>query len=183
MKDNEPEAWHKLANLYSPLVYHWCWESGQPDADAADTVQDVFRSVFGGIGNFRRDQQSGSFRGWLRTITRNRLNNHFRKNQGKAVAMGGSTAQIQMLGFPDALSDDSLDAVTPEENSMIVQGVLDQIRGEFEDRTWRMFWAVTVEQRYTADVAEEFAVSAGAVYQAKSRVDQRLREELADLID
>lgn len=183
VKNSDADAWCKLVNLYSPLVYFWCRESGLPDGDAADSVQEVFRSVFGGIGNFRRDQKYGSFRGWLRTITRNQLNNHFRKVRGKAVAAGGSTAQMQMLGIQDPVSDESLDAMTPEENSMIIQGVLDQIRGEFEDRTWRMFWAVTIDERYPADVAEEFAVSTGAVYKAKSRVVQRLREELAELID
>jgi RNA polymerase sigma-70 factor, ECF subfamily len=179
VKHNESEAWHKLVNRYSPLVYHWCRESGLPESDAADSVQEVFASVFGGIGNFHRDQQGDSFRGWLRTITRNCLCNHFRKVQGMAVAEGGSNARMNMLAFPDALSDDSLNAVLLDENSMIVQAVLDQIRGEFEDRTWRMFWAVTIDQLYPVDVAAQFAVSTGAVYKAKSRVLQRLREELA----
>jgi RNA polymerase sigma-70 factor (ECF subfamily) len=183
VRDNDAQAWHRLVNLYTPLVYYWSREFGLPDDDSADVVQEVFRSVFGGIGNFHRDAQGGSFRGWLRTIARSRLHDHFRKVQGIAVAVGGSTARMQMLDFSDALSADSSDADTRDENSIIVQGVLDQIRGEFEDRTWRIFWAVTVDGRYPADVAEEFAVSTGAVYKAKSRVVQRLRKELADFVD
>jgi RNA polymerase sigma-70 factor (ECF subfamily) len=59
---------------------------------------------------------------------------------------------------------------------------LDAIRGEFEPRTWQAFWKTTVEGRAPKDVAAELAMSAGAVRVAKSRVLQRLRAELGDVM-
>jgi RNA polymerase sigma-70 factor (ECF subfamily) len=56
------------------------------------------------------------------------------------------------------------------------------IRSEFEERTWRAFWGVAVDDRPAAEVAAELGMSPGAVYIAKSRVLRRLREEFRDLL-
>lgn len=183
VKDNDAGAWQRLVNLYSPLVYYWCRESGLRDADSADLVQEVFRSVFCGLGSFRRDQPNQSFRGWLRTITRSRLHDHFRKNHRNVVAVGGSTGQLRIAEIPDHFCEDCGGMAEADETAMILHSALDLIRGEFEVRTWRIFWAVTVDLRYPAAVAEEFNVSTGAIYTAKSRILKRLREEVEDLLD
>ena len=57
-----------------------------------------------------------------------------------------------------------------------------QFRAEFHDRTWRAFWLTAVEGRPANDVAAELAMTPVAVRVAKSRVLQRLREALGDLI-
>ena len=56
------------------------------------------------------------------------------------------------------------------------------IRTEFEERTWRAFWAAAVDGRPAAEVAAELGMSPGAVYIAKSRVLKRLREEFDGLL-
>jgi RNA polymerase sigma-70 factor (ECF subfamily) len=55
------------------------------------------------------------------------------------------------------------------------------VRHEFEDRTWRAFWRVTVEGHPTADVAVEMGITSSAIRQAKSRVLRRLKEEIGEL--
>jgi len=55
------------------------------------------------------------------------------------------------------------------------------IGGEFAPRTCQPFWLTAVEGRETKDAAAEVAMTPGAVRVAKSRVLQRLREELGDL--
>jgi RNA polymerase sigma-70 factor, ECF subfamily len=59
---------------------------------------------------------------------------------------------------------------------------LELVRGEFEERTWQMFWQTVVEDRPAADVAADMSVSAAAVRMARSRVLRRLRIEFDDLI-
>ena len=56
------------------------------------------------------------------------------------------------------------------------------VRHEFEERTWKAFWQVTVEDRSPAEVAAAMGISANAVRQAKSRVLRRLKEEMGELI-
>jgi RNA polymerase sigma-70 factor (ECF subfamily) len=40
--------------------------------------------------HFRRDRPGDSFRRWLRGITRNHVLMHYRRNRGRAQAVGGS---------------------------------------------------------------------------------------------
>ena len=53
---------------------------------------------------------------------------------------------------------------------------------DFEPKTWKACWAMVVEDRPAAQVAEELGISVGTVYAAKCRVLARLRQELAGLL-
>src|SRR4051794_38956050 len=71
VQGNQAAAWERLVELYAPLVYHWCRRARLGEEDTADVFQEVFRAVARTIGAFRRDRAGDTFRGWLRTITRN----------------------------------------------------------------------------------------------------------------
>ncbi|MHC4405110.1 MAG: RNA polymerase sigma factor, partial [Planctomycetota bacterium] len=180
MKANEPDAWCRLAGLYGPLVYHWCRQSGLKGEEAADVVQEVFAAVATGVADFRGEQPKGSFRAWLRTIARNKVSDHFRRRQGQVEAKGGSTAQQRLLEIPQPteLSDE---VSSPEAENALWRRAVEFVRAEFEDRTWEAFWQVTVGRRVPAEVADNLGMTVDAVYQAKSRVLRRLRQELSEL--
>ena len=82
VRSDEADAWDRLVTLYAPLVAHWCRRWRLPDEDTADVFQEVFQAVATHITSFRNDRQRDTFRGWLRTITMNKVHDHFRK-QGK----------------------------------------------------------------------------------------------------
>jgi RNA polymerase sigma-70 factor (ECF subfamily) len=173
-------AWQKLATLYRPLVYYWCQRGGAGPEDAHDVVQEVLLAVAGGLQQFQREG-TGSFRAWVRGITRHKLLDHHRRQQRQpAAAAGGTDALLRVQELPDPASGS-------EDESAEVGGLyrraLDLIRSEFEERTWLAFWNTAVENRDTATVAAELGMSAVAVRIAKSRVLGRLREEAAGLID
>ena len=73
-------------------------------------------------------------------------------------------------------------ASSPEADlvSDVLHRALDFIRVEFEDSTWQAFWATTVGQLSTRDVADRFGMTPQAVRQAKYRVLRRLRQELGE---
>src|SRR4051812_46945281 len=87
-RSHDPVAWQKLVQIYSPLVFSWARRADLGDADAADLVQEVWQSVAAALGRFCRDSGSGTFRGWLWTITRNKLNDPFRARRDKPEAAG-----------------------------------------------------------------------------------------------
>jgi RNA polymerase sigma-70 factor (ECF subfamily) len=53
-----------------------------------------------------------------------------------------------------------------------------QVRKEFRQETWDAFWQTAVEGRSVDVVAKELAKDAGAIYTARSRVMQRIREKV-----
>ncbi len=178
---NQPGSWERLVDLYAPLVYHWCRRSALSPEDAADVFQEVFRSVAEHIAGFRRDRAGASFRGWLRTITRNKIHDHFRRQQGRAQAAGGTDAQLRMLAVPEAPEEE--DAQEAGLLHQQVRRAVEMLQGEFEPRTWQAFWKVQIEGQSTTDVGAELAMTAAAVRKAKLRVLRRLREELGDLLE
>lgn len=172
IRDNE--TWRRFAQLYTPLIYGWCRRRGlQPD-DAADTVQEVFRAVDRAVRTFER-REGGTFRGWLWTITLNKLRNHYNRRARQPEAVGGSDALAKLAEIP---FDDSAEPDEASGAAVLVRQTLHLIQGEFEPRTWQAFWRTAIEEQAVGDVANSLGISANAVYIARSRVLRRLREEL-----
>jgi RNA polymerase sigma-70 factor (ECF subfamily) len=177
----QPAAWERFVDLYAPLVLHWCRRAGLSSDDASDVFQEVFRSVAEHIADFRRDRAGDTFRGWLRTITRNKIHDHFRRQQRQPAAAGGSDMQRQLLDVADPL-----DEADPSENALLsrqLHQALESIRPDVEEQTWTAFWKVQMENREPRDVAVELGMTPAAVRKARYRVLQRLREEIGDLIE
>jgi RNA polymerase sigma-70 factor (ECF subfamily) len=177
-RHDEP-SWHRLVTLYGPLVEYWCRRSGARTEDAADLAQEVFLAVAQGLERFER-RGPGSFRGWVRGITRHKLLDYYRRAGRQPGAAGGSTAFERLQEIPDPQPGSDEDA---DEVSGLYRRALDLIRGEFEERTWQAFWLTAVEGREAPAVADDLGLSPVAVRIAKSRVLARLRAEAEDLID
>jgi len=182
-KAQDPEAWQRLTKLYSPLVYAWCRRSGVRAEDAADVLQDVFRAVHRGLAGFRHERPGDTFRGWLWTITRNKIRDHYRSRGDQPDAVGGTDAQRRMLEIPEDEPVSEEPSGSGGKSSGLFGGALELIRAEFEDRTWQAFWRATVGEERTADVAADLGMSVNAVRKAKSRVLRRLRDEFRGLVE
>jgi RNA polymerase sigma-70 factor (ECF subfamily) len=183
LRAGDEAAWQRWAYLYGPVVEQWCRRGGLQEQDAADVVQDVFAAVMAGMEDFRREREGDTFRGWLWTVTRNKLRDHWRRRAQRPDAAGGTEAQIRLAEVPDELSAEWSTAAVAMPHSGLFRRALALIQANFEERTWQAFWQTTVDERSAADVAAALGMSAGAVYVAKSRVLNRLREELGDFLD
>ena len=178
---NDQSAWSRLTTLYRPLVLFWCRQAHCPDAEIEDVIQEIFAAVAAGLGGFRHDRPGDTFRGWLRGITRNQVLMYFRRNQGRPQAEGGSDALGRLQDLADPLPESAEEEA--REVSQWYRRAVGQVRGEFEDRTWHMFWRTVIDGRPTAAVAEELQVTTAAVRQAKSRVLRRLKQEMGELLE
>jgi RNA polymerase sigma-70 factor (ECF subfamily) len=192
LRTQEPAAWQRLVALYAPLVYYWCRKMGLAEQDAADIFQDVFQSVAKRIQAFHRDGPDDTFRGWLCTITRNKVRDHLRRQSRQPQAVGGTTAHLRLSQLADFTADGqgSDDEGEPLGEAgadvsffALFRRALEQIATHFEPRTWQAFWLTVVEGKTAQDVAEELSMQPGAVRVAKSRVLHRLRKELGELGD
>jgi len=96
MREDDGAAWDRMVALYAPLVARWCRAQKLSEADAADVFQDVFQAVASHIGRFHRGRRGDTFRGWLRTITRNKIHDLHRRNRREPPGIGGSEAQRRL---------------------------------------------------------------------------------------
>lgn len=179
VKLRDQDAWQRLVHLYQPLVFVWCRKAGLADCDVADVSQELWTAVASHIAGFRRDRPKDNFRGWLLTILRSKLSDHWPNPEPSPV--GGTRGQEIMDGIPGKTLDSS-DQVANEE-TLLIRRALELIRAEFEDRTWQAFWRTTVDQRSSPEVAAELGMTKKAVRQAKYRVKHRVLAELDGMLD
>lgn len=177
VKALDPAAWRQLAALYGPLIYGWARRAGLRGEDAADVTQDVFRAVAARAPHIQHGRPGDTFRGWLWTVTRNKLRDFWRTRADRPVAAGGTDAHELLLLVADAAESQS--GVAPAAAGLLRRAV-ELVRAEFEDRSWNAFWRVTVEGRAAGEVAAELGMTANAVYVARSRILRRLRDLLAE---
>ncbi len=177
VRQQDGDAWQRFAALYSPLVYGWARKLGLQPSDAADVVQDVFRTVLLKIGDFQKDGQASRFRGWLWAIARNCVRLHYRQAAAKPGAAGGQQAAEALERIAAAVESDS-DPSGESARQALLQRALKLVQAEFADLTWQAFWQVAMESRPAAEVAADLKLTVQAVRQAKYRVLCRLREEL-----
>ena len=185
LRRGDASAWERVVALYAPLVYHRCRRHDLQDQDAADVFQEVFLAVARHIEDFRKQHKHETFRGWLHTITCNKINDLYRRRGKEPMGAGGTEAQARLGQVPERLpKDDSVSSKTSAaepSDRRLFHRALERIRGAFEENTWQAFWRTAIDGRAAADVAAELHMTPGAVRVAKSRVLQRLREELGDL--
>jgi RNA polymerase sigma-70 factor (ECF subfamily) len=167
-----------LVDLYAPLVYRWCRRAGVRADEAPDVLQEVFLAVATHIEDFRRDRPGDTFRGWLWTITRNKTRDRLRRRKHEPEARGGSSADERLCRIPDQPPSTDDAALHSTDDAEVAHRVVELIRPEVEDRTWRAFWRLAVDGQPGREVAAELGMSLRAVYQAKYRVLQRVRQEL-----
>ena len=182
-KAQNPDAWRDLVEIYSRRIYRWCRRAGLQPADAGNVVQEVLRSVARKLEDFRHENATHTFRGWLRRITTNKINDHFRV-QGKLPARprGGTDAHRQLLHFASNDDTEPTWATMPTGRTTgprLDPVELQRVRSQFSERDWKMFWRVVVDGQSAVEVGEEFGVTANTVRIAKMRLLRRLREHFA----
>lgn len=137
-------------------------------------LQEVFHSVAKNITRFRANP-TGSFRGWLWAITRNKVRDHFR--MAEATPVGGSEMHKLLQEIPEE-EPETWSREGACSRIGLVNRAAELIRGDFEPHTWQAFWRLTVENQPAREIAADLGMTPDAVYQAKARVLRRLKEEL-----
>ena len=169
-------AWAELVELYGPLVDTWCRRSQVPSHAIPDIAQEVFLTAFRSLDQFNSQLPNATFRGWLWTVARSRMVDFFRRQPNQHRAVGGSTALGNIRHLPDLCPVEEPTDV--EQISALLHRALEQIRVDFTEATFDLFWRSTVLGHPTDLLARENGIQPAAVRQAKSRVLRRLRKHL-----
>lgn len=144
----------------------------------------MFLAVSTNIAQFERQSGTGKFRAWLKTVTHNKVSDHFRRKAKQPAAHGGSAAKLRFDEIPASADEGSVDVIEDDaalaqtEETFLAQRTLQLVRAEFRERTWNSFWRTAVDGQTSQEVAAELGITAVAVRKAKSRVLQRLREAI-----
>jgi len=171
-------AWTEFLGIYQPVVFRMARRRGLQDADAQDVMQQVFLSISKSIEGWTPGDLQPPFRAWLTTIARNSITKALVRRPRDAAT--GSTSMVELL---DAQPDPQATTaeILSEARKELIRWATEQIRSEFSEATWNVFWRTAIEGVPIAEVAKSTGRSAGAVYVARYRVIARLKEKVLEV--
>jgi len=176
--DRAGPAWHRLVELYTPLIRAWLKRYEVGGADADDIVQEVLVTAIQELPGFEHRGQKGAFRAWLRRIAVNRLHRHWRGRPRQSPAHLDQL--FEQLTDPNSELSRQWDE---EHDQHVASRLLQLVAGDFQPETWRVFSRVVLNSERPESVASDLNLSINAVWSAKSRVLRRLRQEAAGLLE
>lgn len=175
---NDDAAWSQFVAIYTPLIFAFCRGRGLGVTDAADVAQEVLKAVAGAIPRFNYDPQRSSFRNWLFTVVRSKLNNFFAAQARQPRPAGDTTVQQFAETEPDRAIEDTW---RREYQANLVRWAAGEIRDEFKLGTWDAFWRTAILGEAAEEVAAQLGLSVNALYIARSRVTTRLRQVIQSI--
>jgi RNA polymerase sigma factor (sigma-70 family) len=186
----DQDGWREFFDTYWRLIYNVARQSGLGDPDAQEVVQSTFIYLSRRMPKFRYEPARGSFKSWLRVVTRSRIRVHQRSKKAdeKFIREPFSGAEdleeshVELLPDPAA---DALDQVWQREwEENLLDAAMRRVRAKVSAKQLLIFHASAMGQLSASQVAKKLGVSLAQVYLARHRVGllfkaevQRLRRE------
>jgi len=174
------EAWREFVELYEKALFRFVRSKGLQDADAIEVVQQVLMAVHRSVDGWSSDR-AGSFRAWLLRVASNQAITVIRKKYRQRMLTGGTTVNKVLEATPSNSHQDAADEEEFQWRQWAFCWASSRVQHEVADRTWQAFWLTAVEDEPPAAVSEKLGISIGAVYAAKCRVMQRLRDAASEI--
>jgi RNA polymerase sigma-70 factor (ECF subfamily) len=167
-------AWDEFWTRYWRAIFNFAQCRGCSEHTAEEIVQEVMLTVFQNRQVFRYDSAKGRFRDWLGGIARNLVNKRRARPAERVRAVGGDGQDaFQLAKDPHGQADDRWQQAFEES---LLNVLLDLVRREVAPETYQAFELVALEGVSAADAAQLTGLSRNAVYLARKRILQRLRE-------
>jgi RNA polymerase sigma factor (sigma-70 family) len=182
---NDDDSWREFFETYWRLIYATAVKAGLTESEAQDVVQETIISVAKDLHKFERVRERGSFKGWLRNITRWRIADQFRKRIRHEPLPNGqpetSFQPVNVADIPDP-SGSAAEADWDEEMRVsLLEAALKNIRPQVREEYFQMFDFYVIKHWPAGRVARALGVSIGQVYLAKHRVARLLKKEIRRL--
>jgi RNA polymerase sigma factor (sigma-70 family) len=175
---DDQAVWAEFVEWYGRNIHAWCRAWGLQESDAQDVTQEVFLNLTVQMHGFCYDPK-GSFRAWLKTLTR-RAWLVYLKKQRKAVRGNGDEAELDRLANLKARKDltQRLEEAFDQE---LLQEASNLVQLRVEARTWEAFELLALQGLSGEEAASRLKMKVTTVIVARSKVQRMLREELARL--
>ena len=174
LRDRDPVAWARVAEVYGPVIEVWCRQSRLPAPDVDEVVQRVMVAVITKAAEYREKHPTRSFRKWLWKVTRHKLIDTYREVY--------RTQLVDPLVAEAWLAEDGLSPDNPPDSPSLIdetlQRAMEMVRGRCKQQTWEIFLRNVRGEGSTKDIAADFGVTVEVVRQTKKRILQRINAVL-----
>lgn len=182
LKDWEDErSWRDFFETYWRLIYGTARKGGLSDAEAQEVVQETVIAVAKQMKEFKYDPAVGSFKGWLKLITRRRIADQYRKRKPHEVGFPSADAERSSARAMDQIPDGAGDPADAAWEADWQQSLLDRaveiVRTQVSPRQYQIFDLYVLRQWPASQVAASLDISTAQVHLAKHRVQSQIKKE------
>jgi RNA polymerase sigma-70 factor (ECF subfamily) len=174
----DERAWAEFVDRYGRRIYGWARRWQLQDADAEDVTQMVLARLARRLRTFEYDR-SGSFRGWLRTLTRHAWSDFVAGRERPGRGSGDSQAQAALESVE--AGDDLAARIEEQFDQELLEQATMRVRLRVTPASWDAFRLTALEGRSGADAARELGMQVAAVFKARSRVQKMLQDEVRSM--
>lgn len=172
----DPQNWSTFVERYGPKIYGWCRQRGLQEADCQDVTPEVLTQLVHKLRTFAYDPGRGSFRSWLKTVTRHALCDYLQSRR-RAGGVGADEGILQRMESLEA-REDLLKTLGETFDLEILAEAQARVQLQVSPRDWKIFEALALEGRSGPALAKELGMTVTAVLTAKSRVQKKLRRQI-----
>ena len=176
------ESWEEFFHTYWELIYNVARRAGLSESDAQDIVQETILKVHNSLDRFEYNRKRGTFKGWLRTVTRSRLNDFFKKQQRRPALnqpLEEAADELQNLEDPEG---PEIEKIWDEEwNRNLIQAALSRTKKLSSPKQFQIFKCHYIDEWTVRETCRTLGVNAAQVYMAKQRVGKIFREAVETL--
>jgi RNA polymerase sigma factor (sigma-70 family) len=179
-EDNE--SWKVFFDTYWRLIYSVAIKSGLTETEAEEVVQETILCVARDIQKFKRDRQRGSFKGWLRNLTRWRIADQLRKRTAVASLNAAGDRRHSPFGLQDEPEDENAAADWEQEWQWnLLKAAMDRVKSRVNEEQYQLFDFCVVKQWPVSRITKTLGVSAARVYLARHRISRLIEKEVRRL--
>ncbi len=173
---DDQDSWRDFFDTYWRLIYSIALKSGLTEAEAQDVVQETIICVAKDIEKFKRDRTLGSFKGWLRNLTRWRIADQLRKREPPAPAENAGSSEMSEL---TDLADAGLEQIWEMEwQANLMATAAERVKRRVKEEHFQIFDLNVVRQWPASKVAKALGVNIAQVYLAKHRMLALIKKEV-----
>lgn len=171
------DSWRLFFDTYSKLIYDLARRAGLSEVAAQDVVQETVLTAAKEMPDFRYDSKKGSFKSWLRLLTRRRISDALRQQYRQ-----GMHAEPEKQLPEDTEADHAFETQWDAEwQSHLAAAALHRVKQRANPLHFQVFDLLTVQGWGAGDVAKTLKVNLAQVYLIRSRLRRMVREELEKL--
>jgi RNA polymerase sigma-70 factor (ECF subfamily) len=186
LKDwDDQDSWRQFFDTYWRLIYATAIKAGLTHTEAQEVVQETVISVAKKMGEFKADPASGSFKSWLLTLTRWRINDQLRKRRGSKAehrplqSDNSRTSTVERVPDPKVAT---LEAEWDREwEKNLAETAIERVKKRAKPEFFQIFDLLVHKQWSPLKVAQRLQINLAQVYYAKYKVSAMVKREVKRL--
>jgi RNA polymerase sigma factor (sigma-70 family) len=180
---DDQASWKEFFDTYWRLIYSIALKAGLTETEAQDVVQETIISVAKNIHKFKRERALGTFKGWLRNLTRWRIADQLKRRihprqENLVTISDDANPPPEFTQIPDPSGNTLDDAWESEWRANLFDAAVERVKQKVKEEHFQIFELHVIRRWPVRQVASALNINVGQVYLAKFRIVALIKKEI-----